>query len=109
MYPMLPLNCSRLVPKIEVARANAVPKSCWLPAANDSPSPAETWTNPVVSEKIEPGELALDVLGPGSSRSTGRVACDDRSTHFQSSVIRVPRDGPEEIRSTVLNRFARLI
>src|SRR5580700_10991369 len=105
---MFPAKRTRLDPKTEVASAKAVPRSSWLPDVKDSPSPAETRNNPVVSEKIEPDELFVE-LDTGRNRSTGRVACEDRRTHFQSSLINVPRDGPEEIRSTLLNKFARLI
>ena len=33
---------------------------------------------------------ARDAAAPGRKRNTGRVDCEVRSTHFQSSVIRVP-------------------
>jgi len=37
------------------------------------------------------------------------VALEERSTHFQSSLMRVPREAPLETSSTVLNTLARLI
>src|SRR5579864_8326034 len=100
-YPRLPLNCTRLVPYSDVASANAVPRSSALPVVKDSPSLAETFTSAVVSENIEP-EGRVDALEEtGSRRSTGRVDWEERSTHFQSSLISVPRAGPDETRSMV--------
>src|ERR1700682_2702741 len=49
-----------------------------------------------------------DDPGFGKNRSTGLVDCEERSTHFQSSVISVPgADGGGS--STVLSTLARLI
>src|ERR1044071_5740160 len=97
---------------MEVATANAVPRSCSLPVVKESPSPAESRTTPVVPEKIVLAvfdAVVEDDVPTGRKRKTGRVACDDRSTHFHSSLIRAPREGPEETRSIPLNNVGRLI
>ena len=92
-YPRLPLTSRVLLPNNEVASANAVPTSASLAMPEAcGPSPPETRSMPRVSEKTAP---RLDVRGAGSSgspsnRSTGRVDALPRSTHFQSSVIRLP-------------------
>ena len=52
-YPTLPLSCTRLLPRKDVATANAVPISV-VPDAEESPwSPADTFTIPWVSENSE--------------------------------------------------------
>ena len=45
----------------------------------------------------------------GRKRNTGRVDCDARSTHFQSSLINAPRVAAAGTSSMVLNTLARLI
>src|SRR5665213_2633970 len=92
---MLPLSCTRAEPASEVAIAKAVPKSCCDPRAKDSPSPAESSRPPVVwlkraDTESDSGVEAFRGLSSGRNRNTGRVACEVRRTHFQSSVIRVP-------------------
>src|SRR5580692_8137932 len=94
---------------MDVATANAVPRDCSLPDEKVSPSPPDSRTTPVVSENTEPlDEFDVELL-TGSRRNTGRVAWEDRNTHFHSSLISAPRDGPEDTMSMLLNRVARLI
>src|SRR5262245_16491970 len=96
-----------LLPKSDVASANPVPRSAWLPAAvTSAPSPADTFRMPRVSEK-----MAAWVTGAGGcvvNRRTGRVAAAPRRTHFQSSVIRLPLSTSGYDTWIVLNRLFRL-
>ena len=91
-YPTFPLNCIWFFPSSEVDSAKAVPRPASLPKeVTRPPSPADTLTSARVSEKISLdarccGPLS-SIFHPGSSRNTGRVAFDVRSTHFQSSLM----------------------
>src|ERR1700749_307793 len=92
--------------------ANAVPKSCCDPRANDWPSPAESSTTPVVWLNREDADSDVELeRGPnsGRNRNTGRVACEVRNTHFQSSVISVPGAAGVLVTPMVLNTPVKLI
>src|SRR5436190_11556849 len=109
-YPMFPANCKWLLPNKDVASANVVPRSDWFEEENGLPSPDDTFTTPRVSEKIEADEEGEEETVFGSNiRSTGRVAIELRSTHFQSSLIKAPEFGDEYTSSTELKTEARLI
>ncbi len=90
-----------------MASANAVPKSWAVLPLTESPSPPETRIIPVVSLKVV--VWPWEELDTGVRRSTGRVAWEVRSTHFQSSVMSEPLDADAGTSSTVLSMLARFI
>src|ERR1044071_8512401 len=60
-YPTFPLTRTFEVPFTEVASTNAVPRS-WEAPLNGSPSPAETFTKPLVPENRDAVELLEELV-----------------------------------------------
>src|SRR3954454_13105889 len=85
MSPYEPLTFSSLLPRTVVEMENPVPQSPRLAAVSEvPPSPPERDRVACVSVKTR--GLAAERLS-SRRRPIGRVAGDERSTHFQSSAM----------------------
>src|SRR5262245_1163030 len=96
---------------MEVATPNPVPTTCCRAPFRGSLPDAERLSMLVVSENIGPGFEEEMIWGVccGSMRSTGRVALEDRRTHFHSSLINAPPGAVKGETSIELRTLARLM